>query len=333
MPRVPFYSGPIGSAVLPQSFAPRDTGIFAQGSDVGASTGRLLSSIFNPNGNPQRQLARKYRAEADAEEYKLTQTKAGDAARSKLGAVFGEMDYREGRTPGGAPAMPRVVEEVPFEADARAFPTAAETGANRVSAIASAATAGLAGGADEKEVLAMMRAQALASGDDNFVTRVNAAMAGTYLGDNESPSLAAQIEKREDEQTQERTLATEKERTRIYGFDLESADRRRGQDIDSADSRYATGVQAGTARRGQDITDARARRGQEIDSYYEAYDRNYPVEAREETRLGADGKSKTVVKGSRRVNPRAPAVPRPAAAGAPAPARQKTGDPLVDKYL
>jgi hypothetical protein len=321
MPRVPFYSGPIGSAVLPQSFAPRDTGIFAQGGEsVGASTGRLFSSIFNPNGNPERQRARLYKAQADSEEYKLGQTKAGDTARSKLGAVFGEMDYREGRAPGATPLpdMPRVVEEVPFEADARAYPTAAETGANRASAIASAATAGLAGGADKDQVLAMMRAQALASGDDNFVTRVNAAMAGTYLGDNQSPSLRAQIEKREDEQVEARVKLGEESRLKIYGLDVESADRRRGQDIDSADSRYATGVQAGTARRGQDISNAREIRADNLEHGRWQYEFNNPTQTTTQTTLGADGRSKTEVKTDHRPARTPGAAPRPAAARPPA---------------
>lgn len=316
MPRVPFYSGPIGSAVLPQSFAPRDTGIFAQGGEsVGASTGRLLSSIFNPNGNPQRQLARKYRAEADAEEYKLTQAKAGDAARSKLGAVFGEMDYRDGRAPGGTPLpdMPRVVEEVPFEADARAFPTAAETGANRASAIASAATAGLAGGADKDQVLAMMRAQALASGDDNFVTRVNAAMAGTYLGDNESPSLRAQIEKREDEQVEARVKLAEESRVKVYGFDTDAAVKTANNIRDNATSRANNAGDNATILQGYGITDRRERRAQDIDNYYKAYDRNYPLvnTGGSATTTEKDGvTTKTVTPGT----PQRRRVTRPAAA-------------------
>lgn len=278
MPRIPLYSGPIASAVMPQSFAPRDTGFLAQGGRHGADLlggveGQMLRRLFlGPQANPQAELARKYGAEADAETYKLEQAKGADQARSGLANVFDELNYRTGRDGGAGPTSPvtNIVEEVPYAGPA-ATPTTPQEEASRMRAAGGRALTGaLAAGADAKETTPLMQAFALSMGDDNEIVRTNSALEAKYLGDNQAPSLQAQVAKIEDEQKQEMDIEDGKRRMQKYGFDTASADRRydtdvdagtarRGQDVSASTSRANNASSQATSRRGQDMTDKRQR--------------------------------------------------------------------------
>lgn len=294
MPRVPLYSGQIASAVMPHSFTPRETGLFSQqrGGSVGAETGSLLRRIFmGPEADPQRELARKYGAEADLEEKKLADAKIADTARTGLSSVFDELLYREGLSANGRPTEPiQLTEEVPYEPPPQTGP-APDRSALMARAAGSHLTRALGAGADPAQTTPLMRAFALATGGDDAVTRVNSALDAKYLGDNQSPSLAAQREKIEDAQRQELEKQEMIELTKKYGFDTASADRRydievdaatarRGQDVSASTSRANTATTAATTRRGQDMVDARAREAAGFETVTEEYPATKPTKGK-----------------------------------------------------
>jgi hypothetical protein len=324
MPRVPLYSGPIASAVMPQSFTPRDTGIFAQGGQaVSGIEGQLLRRLFfGKQVTPQQELARKYGAEADAEAYKLEQAKTADTARSGLANVFDELNYRTGRDGRAGPTSPvtNIVDEVPYTGPAAVPVTPAEEASRMRAAGGRALTGALAQGADAKQTTPLMQAFALSMGDDNEIVRTNAALEGKYLGDTQAPSLEAQVAKIEDAQKQEMEIEDGKRRMQKYGFDTASADRRYDTDVDAGTARRGQDISSGNTRRGQDMTDARSRKDTEG---YQTVVEDYPATRGTPGKgkfLGIFGEEKKATPGT----PKRKVVTKvPIKGGAPAPAGKK----------
>lgn len=268
MPRMPLYSGPIASAVMPQSFTPRDTSILAQGGEDllgGAAGGVLRRLIMGPQADPNAALVRQRDAETALKSDELKRSQAAETARTGLSGVMDELMYRTGRDGGAGPTdrMDPVIDEQPYvgPVELNGAPKPDEDALLRA-ASANALRQSLGAGADNKQTTPIMQAFALAMGDDNEIARVNAALEGKYLGDNQSVSVEGQVEKREDEQRQDMEKADMADKTARYGFNLASTDRRYNTDVDAGAQRRGQDITSSNTRRGQDMTDARASKGE-----------------------------------------------------------------------
>lgn len=296
MPRNPTYSGSLASQVLPYSPTPQPSLI----SQIAARKGSLVSSLkdmfYNPEGDPEFQRARLYAAQAaEAERTRLKQEGVATAV-SDAGSQLQQI-MTDGRIlPGADPNVVRA-------------------------GVLSHLTPVAAAGGTEADISPLLKLFGLARGDDQFTTQMNSNMEGKYLGDNQSPSLAAQVAKREDEQSQATSLATMEDATKRYGMGLESGDRRYASDNSRAASEYGSRQSAGASMYGSDRDFQAAENKRRSDNYFAAYDRNNPAgnTMTEEVTLSPDKSKKTTTRTQRTI--RTPAT-------RPAGSRATQADPL-----
>ncbi len=231
MPRNPYYSGPIASASVAHGPAPGPSFLETAFRDGGKGLKSAIAQAFyNPEADPDFQRARHYGAQADAEQYKLERTQGADEALAGLGPTMSE--YRERTLPS----------------------TSVDAVAN---VAAGAIMRAVSEGVKPEDATAVMRAFALSlPGDmaDDVGVRVNSLLAGQYLGENQSPSLARQDFVREDEQTQQ-----------THGWEMEDETKRRGQDIESGDRRYSSDTSAAASRYSADASAGASRYGHDLD--------------------------------------------------------------------
>lgn len=261
MPRSPFFSGPIASAVMPQSPVMRQTGLDPRTAErIGNSIGGVFERYFyDEDKDPEAQRAKLLAAQRANQEEELAASGRANNARTSLSGDLAEYGYRGGASAPTSPALGTtpydIAETIPSDA-----PAAAPGSSKPVTAVAgSALQRALASGGDSKELTPIMRAFMLSAGDDEGIVRTNAALEAKYLGNNQSPSLARQDTVREDEQAQDMAKHDGDLRMRKYGFDTASADRRYDTDTDAGTQRRGQDITAGTQRRGQDMTDDRTR--------------------------------------------------------------------------
>jgi hypothetical protein len=268
VPRMSLYSGPIASAVLPQSYTPRDTGILAQGGDdlLGAATGSILRRVFmGPQADPNAALVRQRDAETALKADELQKSQNAESARTGLSGYVDELMYRTGRSGGAGPTdrMDPVVDEQPYAGPVDFGGEKPDEVALMRTAAANRLRQALGEGADEKQTTPIMQALGLSIGDDNLTTQINASLKGTYLGDNQSPSLGAQQAKIEDEQRHSMEKADMEDKTKRYGFDTQASTSRANNADDNRTSITNNAMDNRMTARGQDMTDARARKDTE----------------------------------------------------------------------
>lgn len=272
MPRVPYYSGSIGSAVLPQSPVPQQPDYEGLANDVS----RSIASAFGymRDAKAQKELSRQRAAAAAVDEQKVAEARAGQDARSRLASTLDELSYRSGGPPNNAQAgtsTPPIAESYPYEADPQALAAAEAAAPTRLRQLAVKAYRDAAGAGGDKDtiktLLPILQAFNLEHGDDGAIVQTNAALDGKYLGKEESPSLGRQDFIREDEQAHDMAKKQDELRMQKYGFDLEHTDRRYSTDVSAATSRANNAATVGESARAHDIEHVDRRRG--------AYESNY----------------------------------------------------------
>jgi hypothetical protein len=203
--------------------------------------------VFFPNQlDPEKERAKLYQSQRALEEQKLSEaqgrtaaqrTFAGSIEQIMQGAAPERMDPNVPITEAGPDSpVPLLTADPEKQQDLKR------------AAAARALAQSLGAGGDEKDLNPILQAFLLAQGDDEGVVRANAALEGDYLGDSQSPSLARQVEKIEDEQ---KFKADEEEKDRAlqkYGFDTASSDRRYNTDVDAATSRSNNAASNATSR-------------------------------------------------------------------------------------
>lgn len=307
MPRVPFYSGSIASAVLPQSPVRELPDYDRLTRDVSNSIGEAFG--FARQNKAAKDLARQRAAAAAVDEQKVEQAKAAAGARSKLASTLDELAYRSGGPPPAGStfvntATPPIAESYPVTGqDPAAVEAAAEAQPARLRQLVMQAyrdAAGSGGNAMENggasALLPIVQSFFAGQGDDANIVRANAALDGKYLAEDASPSLQRQDTIREDKQSHDMDKQQNDLRMKKYGFDVESRDRRYNTDVDASTSRANNASSVGEQARAHNLEHDDRRRGDYEKNYIDMLKFYTPErQATMKTEVGPGGKKSAKV--------------------------------------